>query len=263
MEHFKLHSLLPLQLFADGAAGDTGVMAPDAGVQGVKQEASADTARLPETTASDPDAEFDRLIRGQFKDQYNARVRDIVQKRLKGQQKTLEQYQALEPSLSLLADKYGVEAKDLKALGEAIARDDSLRQQAPAPVPGEHQQQVRQQYEQWLDQERQARELYPSLDLRREVQNPRFRELLRAGAQVDEAYLVVHRDEVLPAVMRYSADAAREKLANRIAANDVRPPENAMSAQSSAVVKQDVARMTKAQRQDIIRRVQKGEIIKF
>lgn len=253
MKQMDLHSL-SLQLFAE-AAGDTGVMAPDAGVQGVKQEASADTARLPETTASDPNAEFDRLIRGQFRQQYNARVQDIVQKRLKGQQKTLEQYEALEPTLNLLAEKYGVEAKDLKALEEAVAGDVQSRQAAP--------QQVWHQYDRWMDQEQQARELYPSLELRRELQNPRFRELLRAGAQVDEAYLVVHRDEILPAAMRYSAQAAREKLANRIAANDVRPPETAMSAQSSAVVRQDVARMTRAQRQDIIRRVQKGEIIKF
>ena len=253
MNYFDLHSM-SLQLFAE-AAGDTGVTAPDAGVQGVKQEASADTARLPDTTASDPDAEFDRLIRGQYKDQYNARVRDIVHKRLKSQQQTLEQYQALEPSLNLLAEKYGVEAKDLKGLSEAITGD--IRSRQP-----EHEQ-VMQQYDRWMDQAQKAREIYSSLDLRQELRNPRFRELLQAGAQVDEAYLVVHRDEIFPKIMRFSADAAREKLANRIAANDVRPPETAMSAQSSAVVRQDVARMTRQQRQDIIRRVQKGEIIRF
>ncbi len=253
MNYFDLHSL-PLQLFAEGA-GDTGVTASDAGVQGVKYAASTDTAQPLETTASDPEAEFDRLIRGQFKDQYNARVRDIVQKRLKGQQKTLEQYEALEPSLNLLAEKYGLEAKDLKGLSQAIAGE--LEAQQPAP------QQVMQEYDRWMDQAQRAQELYPSLELSRELQNPRFAELLRAGVQVDEAYLLVHRDEIFPTIMRYSANAAREKLANRIAANDVRPPETAMSAQSSAVVKQDVARMTRQQRQDIIRRVQRGEIIRF
>ena len=253
MNQFDFHSL-PLQLFAEGA-GDTGVTAPDAGVQGVKQTASTDTAQPLETTATDPDAEFQRLIRGQFKDQYNARVRDIVQKRLKDRQSTLEQYQALEPSLKQLAELYGVEAKDLKALTEAIGSDLQSREPTQA--------QVMDQYHQWIDQEQQAKALYPSLELKQELSNPRFRALLRAGAQVEEAYLVVHRDEILPAVMRYSADAAREKLANRIAANDIRPPETAMAAQSSAVVKQDVARMTRAQRQDIIRRVQQGEIIRF
>ena len=250
MKFFDLHSL-PLQLFAEGA-GDTGVTAPDAGVQGVKQEASTDTAQPLETTAVDPDAEFEQLIRGKFKDQYNARVRDIVQKRLKDRQNTLEQYQALEPALKQLAEKYGVQAKDPKALEEAI------RSHAQT---GEVQ--VMDQYDQWIAQEQQAKALYPSLDLRQELQNPRFRGLLRAGAKVEEAYLVLHRDEIFPAMMRYSANAAREKLANRIAANDLRPQETAMSAQSAAVVKQDVARMTRAQRQDIIRRVQQGEIIKF
>lgn len=249
MNNFDLHSL-SLQLFAE-AAGDTGVMAPDAGVQGVKQEVLTDTAQPLETTASDPDAEFERLIRGKFKDQYNARVRDIVQKRLKDRKNTLEQYQTLEPAPDSLADEHGVQAKDPKAL----TIDGDLQPRQPD--------QVMEQYDQWITQEQQARELYPSLELQQELQNPRFRALLRAGAPVGDAYLVVHRDEIIPAMMRYSADAAREKLANRIAANDIRPPETAMSAQSSAVVKQDVSRMTREQRQDIIRRVQQGEIIRF
>ena len=249
MSNFDLHSL-SLQLFAEGA-GDTGVMAPDAGVQGVKQEVLTDTARPLETAASDPDAEFEQLIRGKYKDQYNARVRDIVQKRLKDRKNTLEQYRTLEPAPDSLAEEHGVQTKDPQT-GDI---DGDL--QSPQPD------QVMDQYGQWITQEQQARELYPSLELHQELQNPRFQALLRAGASVEDAYLVIHRDEIIPAMMRYSADAAREKLANRIAANDIRPLETAMSAQSSAVVKQDVARMTRQQRQDIIRRVQQGEIIRF
>jgi hypothetical protein len=229
MENLKLHSLLPLQLFAEAAAGDTGVTAPDAGVQGVKQEASADTAQLPETT--DADAAFEQLIRGPYKDQYNARVQQIVRKRLKD--RTAE---ADEPA-------------------QAKASEEQIQ--------AYRHEQVRRQCDQWLAQEQQARELYPSLELGKELQSPRFRELLRSGVAVEDAYFLVHRDEILPAVMHYSAETARQKLANRIAANDVRPSENAMAGSAAGVVRQDVRHMTKAQRQDIIRRVQKGEIIRF
>lgn len=254
----NLFSVLSLQMFAQ-TAENTGVTAPDAGVQGVKQE--ADVAQLPEITASDPDAEFDRLIRGQFKDQYNARVQDIVRKRLKSQEKTLEQYRALE---STVAEKYGIQAKDPQALAQAIAaQEQSHREAEELPRELERRADAKRQYEQWMWQAQQARTLYPKLDLRQEVRNPRFMELLSAGVPVGDAYLVAHRDEIIPAAMHYTAKAVEEKLANRIAANGARPSENAMATRGTAVVADQVAHMSKAQRQDIIRRVRRGEIIKF
>lgn len=257
----NLHSALSLQLFAE-AAGNMGVTAPVAGVQGVKQE--ADAAHLPEMTAADPDAEFDRLIQGQFKEQYKARVQDIVRKRLKSQQQTLEQYRALEPSLELLAKKYGVEAKDPQALAEAIqAQEQSRREGEDAFSEPERRANAKRQYEQWMWQAMQARELYPSLDLAREVQNPRFMELLSSGVGVADAYLVAHRDDIIPAAMHYTAKAVEEKLANRIAANGLRPSESAMATRGTSVVADQVAHMSRAQRQDIIRRVRRGEVIKF
>ena len=253
-----LHSALSLQLFAE-EAGNMGVTAPVAGEQGVKQE--AETADLPGTVASDPDAEFERLIKGQFKDQYNARVQDIVRKRLKSQEKTLEQYRALE---SAVAEKFGIEAKDPGALAQAIqAQEQAHREDEALPREQERRADAQRQYEQWMWQAQQARKLYPSLDIAQEVHNPRFMGLLSSGVGVEDAYLVAHLDEIIPSVMQYSAKAAEEKLANRIAANGVRPSESAMAARGTTVVADQVAHMSKAQRQDIIRRVSRGEIIRF
>lgn len=246
----NLFSALSLQLFAD-AAENTGVTAPAAEVQGVKQE--ADAAQLPEAVPSDPDAEFDRLIRGQFKDQYNARVQDIVRKRLKSQEKTLEQYRTLE---STVAKQYGIQAKDPQALSQAIEAQQLSRE-------SERSAQAKGQYEQWMWQAQQAKKLYPNLDLNREVRNPRFMRLLHSGVDVGDAYLLAHRDEIIPAAMRYTAKAVEEKLANRIAANSARPSENAMAGRGTRVTADQVSHMSKAQRQDIIRRVQRGEIIRF
>lgn len=231
-----MHSVL--QLFA---AENTGEIAPDAGVQGVKQEAEA--AALP--NAEDPDAEFDRLIRGQFKDQYNARVQDIVRKRLKSQEKTLEQYKALETTLS---EKLGIQAKDPQSLAQAFQQQEAG---------------VLQQYDQWMQQAQQARELYPHLEIAQEVKNPRFLALLQSGVEVADAYLITHRDEIIPGVMHYTAKAVEEKLANRILANSARPSEGAMSGRGTTVVADQVSHMSKAQRQDIIRRVRQGEVIRF
>lgn len=246
-----------LQLFAEGAEGASGVTAPDAGVQGVKQNKTDATARTSENTP-DRNARFDQLIKGEFKDLYDARVQDIVQKRLKSQSKTLEQYQTLEPTLDLLVQRYGVEPGDWEALHQAIASD-----RRAAPLTREQvQQKAQQQYDRWIRQAEQAKRVYPGLDLRKEVHNPRFMELLGRGLPVEEAFLLSHRHEIIPAAMRHSAKAAERKLANWIVANGTRPPESGMSAQGT-VVKNDVSTMSRAQRQDLIRRVRQGERIRL
>lgn len=255
-----------LQLFAEGTAGDTGVMAPDAGVQeGVKQRHCDVTAQAAQTGHQDREAEFQRLIRGEFKDLYDARVQDIVQKRLKGQQKTLEQYQSLEPALELLGKKYGVVGKDFAALTRAIRAEAEAKPDPQVQAVREENVQLKAQrrYEQWMQQTEEAKALYPNLRLEQEVQNPRFTRLLGMGLDVGEAYLLSHRDEILPALMRHSAKAVEEKLANHIAANGVRPPENGLGSQGAAVIRNDVSKMSRTQRQELIRRVQQGEIIRL
>ena len=84
-----------LQLFAEEAA------APESGVT------EADAQPQSEPPAGDP-GEFEKLIKGPYKQAYDARVKGIVQQRLKSARQTLEAFQALEPTLKLLRDHYGV-----------------------------------------------------------------------------------------------------------------------------------------------------------
>ncbi len=250
-----------LQLFAEDAGSNTGVTASAAGMQGVKQGNADAAARVSEAGEPDRNARFQQLIQGEFKDLYDARVQDIVQKRLKSQNKTLEQYRTLEPTLDLLAKKYGVAPRDMEALSKAVAADDRP-QPSPSQAVENPQLRAQRQHDLWLRQAEQAKQLFPNLELRQEAQDPRFRELLGKGLHVEEAYLLRHRDEIIPAAMHYSAKAMERKLANRIAANGARPPESGMGA-GAAVVKNDVSHMTRAQRRDMIRRVQQGEIIRL
>jgi hypothetical protein len=247
-----------LQLFAEG--GDTGVTAPGAGVQGVKQEGAEVIARTLDTGEQTREAEFQRLIGQEYKDLYDARVQDIVRKRLKGHQETLAHYQALTPALELLGEKYGVDPKDAEAFTEAIRGDEASH--APMTEAELHHQ-AEQQYHRWIQQAEEARKLYPQLQLEQEVRNPGFSRLLELGLSVEEAFLLAHRHEIIPAAMRHSAKTVAAKLANRIAANGQRPAENGMDARSASVVKDDVSKMSRAQREDLIRRARQGEIIRF
>ena len=114
-------------------------------------------------------------------------------------------------------------------------------------------------YTAWMAQAADLRETYPGFELTRELKNADFRELLRSGASVRAAYELVNRD----AIMRAAARDMEEKLIRRILSGADRPREGGLTSQSAAVVKSDVAGMSKAARREIIRRVQRGEKISF
>ena len=312
-----LFQKLNLQLFAEGAGtggsgtgaeGATGVTGANAvsqakGVKGNplanvvygKQADTAQTADVQNVTTEaeavqppDRNAEFEKLIKGDYKDLYDARVQDTIQRRLKGTKETVDKYNALSPTLELLGKKYGVDPNDTEALNKAIAEDDAYYEEEALEkgVTVEQLKEIRKMekenaelkrqmqeknerenrektYAQWMDQAKNAQKVYPSLDIREEIKNPNFASLLRAGIDVKTAYEVVHKDEILPAAMQFTAKTVEQKLTNKIIANGARPTENGISSQSSAVVKSDVSQLTKADRDEIRRRVARGDRISF
>ena len=313
MKNKSFIPMLSLQLFADG--GSAGAGAGDGGTaegqgvtaaaalpqKGVKsnplanvkygiQEEAAPAAGVQTETVAQPDrnAEFEKLIKGEYKDLYDARVQDTVQKRLKGTKETVDKYNALTPTLELLANKYGVDATDIEALTKAISDDDTYyeqeamekgmsvqqlkefkkmeRENAELKAQMEEAQRLengKKLYAAWMQQANEAKDVYPSFDLRTEMKNPKFEDLLRSNIDVRTAYEVLHKDEIIPAAMQFTAKTVEQKLTNKIIANGARPSENGMSSQSAAVVKSDVSQLSKEDRAEIIRRVQRGEKIRF
>ena len=300
--------MLNLQLFAEGA-GDGGTAEgqgvteaaalpqtkgeknnPLASVKYGIQEEEAPVAGVQTETVAQPDrnAEFEKLIKGEYKDLYDAKMQDTIQKRLKGQKETVDKFNALTPTLDLLASKYGVDAGDIEALNKAISEDDSYYEQEAldkgmtvqqlkeikkmerenADLKAQMEEAQRQEngkklYAQWMQQAEEAKKVYPSFDIKAEMNNPKFVDLLRSNIDVRTAYEVLHKDEIIPAAMQFTAQTVESKLAKKIASNGARPTENGMSSQSAAVVKSDVSQLSKADRAEIIRRVQRGEKIRF
>ena len=300
--------MLSLQLFAEGAgAGDGGTAEgqgvtaaaalpqtkgeksnPLAGVKYGIQEEAAPAAEVQSVAQPDRNAVFEQLIKGEYKDLYDARVQDTIQKRLKGQKETVDKFNALSPTLELLAKKYGVDAADIEALNNAIQEDDSYFEQEALEKgmsvkdlkefkkmerenanlkaqmeEAQRQEKGKQLYSEWMQQADEAKKVYPSFDLRAEMNNPKFVDLLRSNIDVRTAYEVLHKDEIIPAAMQFTAQQVESKLAKSIASGASRPSENGMSSQSAAVVKSDVSQLSKADRAEIIRRVQRGEKIRF
>ncbi|MDD7242299.1 MAG: hypothetical protein SOV28_06330 [Bacteroidaceae bacterium] len=300
--------LINLQLFADGGAGtgdggtgaegENGVSAsvPSLQSKGEKNplasvkygiQEDAQVAGVQEVT-EDRNAKFEELIKGEYKDLYDARVQDTIQRRLKSSKETVDKYNALTPTLEMLSKKYGVDASDIEALNKAIEDDNSYyedealekgitveqlksirkMERENAELKRQMQEQsVRENadriYAQWMDQSEALKQVYPGFDLNAELQNQRFVDLLKNNIDVRTAYEVLHKDEIIPAAMQFTANQVERKLTNKIMSQGVRPAENGISSQSSAIVKSDVSQLSKEDRAEIIRRVARGEKIRF
>ena len=277
---------LDLQLFADGGDGGTGSAGAtgEIGTAAVSQTSITDADGTTATTV-DRNAEFEKLIKGEYKDLYDARVQDTVKNRLKGQKETVEKYNALAPTLETLAKKYGVDASDINALNKAIEEDDAyyeeealekgvtveqlkqfkkmerenaelkkLRDEKNAKEAAE------QKVATWVEESKQVKAIYPQFDLRSEMQNSKFVDLLRVpGVDVRTAYELTHKDEIIAGAMQFTAKTVEKKIADKIAANGARPTENGLSSQSASLSKSDVSQLSKADILDIQRRVARGE----
>ena len=298
--------MIGLQLFAEGTGGDGGTASGQGVTAGVAsqqkgvsnplaevkygiQEESAPVAGVQKTAdKTDAEAEFEKLIKGQYKAQYDARMQNTIQQRLKGSKETVDKYNALQPVLETLAKKHGVDASDIDALKKAIEEDDyyfedealerglTVKQlkeirsmeRENAELRKQMQEQQTQEnanklYSGWMTQAEDIQKVYPSFDLRAEMNNPKFVDLLRSNVDMRTAYEVLHKDEIIPAAMQFTAKTVESKIAKKIAANGARPSENGMSSGSPAVVKSDVSQLSRADREEIIRRVARGEKIRF
>ncbi len=279
MSKDPLVSLYDVQLFAESgdAAGNGGegpagqeTAAPAQPQKGVKEAvsrqrgaASAPDAGERQPSADDRSARFEELIRGEYKDLYDQRVQDTIRRRLKGSEETARRLSALGPALELLGRHYGVDAGDAEALGRAIREDAALAPEKPRAVEARRQEQAKRQVSDWLRQAEELRGRYPSFDLGQEARDPRFRSLIGSGVPLRTAFEVLHQREILPAAMEYSARRAEERLADSVIAGQRRPAEGAMGGQGPVLSKRDVNALSRAERDEIDRRVARGEKIRF
>lgn len=210
-----------------------------------------------ETAEETRAARFKALIEGEFKAEYAEVVQGEVEKQLAGNRESEKRQKSVEKAVKLLEKRYGTPSGDTDALLQALKDDDpGARREAGEAKRREKASRL---YRSWLRESCDLRAAYPGFDLARELENAEFKELLRSGASVKAAYELANRAEL----MRAAAEEMERKVTQRILSGSDRPREGGLASQSAAVVKTDVAAMSKSARQDIIRRVAGGERISF
>ena len=237
-------------------------------------------------------AEFEKLIKGEYKDQFAERTQQIINERFKEAKGLKAQVAALTPILEMLAERYGVPAEDVGKLAAAIEEDAGFYEQEAikkgmtveqykefrsmerenaafkkTAEERERQENINRIYARWNQEAEDTKQVYAGFDLSSECNHPQtgkdFLSLLRSGIPVRTAYEVVHKDEILGGAMRYTAEQVQKKTMDDIRARGMRPQENGTGGQGAADVKADVSKLTRADREEIAKRVAQGERISF
>ena len=229
---------------------------------------------------------YNDLINGEYKDLDQERFQQVFDRRFKQVKSMESDLAAQKPILDRLMRRYGVE--DVAQLNKALTEDYDYWERV-AEERGETveqyfareklemenkelkairqrqigQMQFQQQIGSWYKEADKVKEIYPSFDFKKEAQNPEFLSLLRSGNTVEHAYKVLHFDELTQNAARVAAQTADAQAQARIKQKASRPSENGTSSQSAAIVKDNVANLTRRERAEIAKRVARGETIKF
>lgn len=244
------------------------------------------------TTTSDSKeakmARFKELVEGEYKDEFSDMFQKSFNRRHRELKSMEDSLSAQKPILDMLMQRYKITDGDMSKLQAAVEDDTQYWEEAAeeAGLTVEQykamqklereneelrrirnqqigQQRANAQLETWYKEAEAVKSLYPSFDFKAEAQNRDFLGLLRSGLPVQKAYEVIHMDEIKEAAAKTAAQAAGAQVEARIKSKQSRPTENGTSSQSAAIVKNDVANLTAADRAEIARRVQRGEKIKF
>lgn len=272
--------MLGLQHFGEGGegggAGATGGM--ESGTDAASQRAEGAEAPSGADAAGQRDLakEWQKMINGEFKEYFSRDTQRIIDKRFKAQKTSEEAEQKYRTLAEKVSARYGADADNMDALIAAIDGDKAFVQEQADKMGMTRDQymdyvQNKQQalkYQQLMDQRRQEAEQaqkvaaweaeaealaqkYPAFNLDAELGNKHFTDMIRKGISMEHAYKMLHYDEHMQDMARYSAQTAEKETVDRIRARGMRPQEGAMGATAAVQQTTSAKNLTKADREKL------------
>lgn len=236
----------------------------------------------------DIDAEFEELIKGKYKQQFDGRVHSIMQNRFKNAQDAKDVAAKWQGATAALAAMYGIDGTDPDALKDAIEKDDglfsaqaeaqgitpeqfreNLRLRMDAQVGRNMQEQMRIEaekqatFQRWESEAAELTETFPNFDLAYELENEAFLDGLNRGLSVRDAFFVAHMDEIVAGSNAAAKSEATQKVVDNFNQRAARPAENGASHKPAVIRKTDPSKFTDADLDEIARRSRRGETIRF
>ncbi len=233
-------------------------------------------------------AEFEKLIKGDYKEFYEERIKENLSRRFKENSQTKQLNAQNGEIVDMLYDKYNVTMGDVFALKSAIEADDAYlvaqankrgmsiddykyikrleaenRKYQMMSSQREAAQKANRAVEKWYAESENLKEVYPDFNIFEESKNKSFVSLIKSGIDIKTAYEVVHHNDIISKIAQSAARDAEIKAAESIKQRAMRPAENGLSSQSSAIIKNDVSKLSAKERAEIAQRVSRGEKITF
>lgn len=260
--------------------------APDAGGQAPK-ESKTTTAE-----AEERKARYRAFKEGEFKDLFGEDVNRIMGRKTRENSALQAQLDAQKPAIEMLQQRYGTD--DMKVIAAKLENDDNYWQEAADEV-GMTVEQVKlqkklerdnrallqviaaqqrqtegdQRISKWLAEGEQLKARFPSFDFKAEDEDPKFAKTVRYMTDVgftnpvEATFYSIHGSELLSNAMSSAAAATEQKITANVRAKGARPAEAANTPKGAVIYKNDVTKLTKADRAEIARRSYAGEKISF
>lgn len=280
------YKLISIDLSAFGEGGGEGAAAAGSNAAPAQPQAGGGQAPAVPQEGTQADApqkpSFDELIKGEYRQEYDKRVRELVGRRLNAAKTELD---AVRPIMALLqqryniddgdgmyaavqralesdndywqtaADKAGMTAEQYRTLMSAQARNRALEARLNA---AQTEQRYNDTLRQLSAQAEAVKAQFPGFDLEAELaETPKFGELVRNGIDMLTAYQVCHQADMLQAAQK----AGEVRTANAVRSNQARPAENGTGGGQAAKLNADPSKWTKSQFRDVQKRVMRGERI--
>lgn len=251
-------------------------------------ERNENTAAEKATPTTDPKAEFEKLIRGEYKDAYEEKIKENLAKRFRENEELRKKLDDANEILAELSERYNMNFEDTDELKKAVHADNGLfadeaqRQGMDVETyrymkklerenhgykkqieKSRRDSEAAEMMKRWYDNSQELAKSYPDFDMTAEIDNPKFIKLVQSGIDLKTAYEVVHIADILDRERDNAATEARRDVELEYRSRDNRPYENGLSAQSSALIKNNVGSLSAKQRAELAKRAARGEKITF
>ncbi len=217
---------------------------------GKKSEAPATVGDM---SKEERDIAFSRLIKGEYKEQFQDRFNREFGRRFKEMKRTEEELMVLKEALMPLMERFN--EKDTLSLVRRLIyemeeKDENKEREKEF---------VKNQYDRWNEEATEMSDRYPGFDLRAELKNPEFRTGLKSGLPMASLYRGLHFDEL----SKGETDAAVKAAVANIRSGNGRVRETGSENSASVKTKKSVEDLTGEEIDEILERVRRGEKISF
>ena len=212
----------------------------------VNENADVTSGEKESVSAAGNAEEFERLIKGEYKDAFAKRVQKIINQRFKSESK-----KSAKSETDITDNKNGNEnSSDGKDENENLSlknAENTLKY--PAELYEKEALMIKSGYSDFM--------------LEEEMQNAEFSSLVNAGVDLETAYKTVHIEDIIQKSVETAQTKSAKQLSENLRFKSNRPTENGLVGTIGYTAKRGAAGLTPKERKDLAKKAMMGETVEL